>query len=124
MRPLALKHKERVFNYGEAGDALYLILEGEVEMRLPTRVYHYKRLGKRGPGTYFGGAGFLDPGPRAATAFVKRDVELLVFDRSAMESLARKQQRDAGQAVLYELGASQAHSLRLAVAELRRLERW
>ena len=72
----------------------------------------------------FGGAGFLDPGPRAATAFITRDVQLLVFDRASMEHLARKQQLDASQTVLYELGASQTRSLRLALAELRRLERW
>jgi SulP family sulfate permease len=124
MRPVSLKRKQTVFNFGEPGDAIYLILEGEVELRLPTRKYHYKRLGKRGPGSYIGAVAFLNPGPRAATAFVVRDVELLMLDRDGVDSLAEKRQREAGQTVLYELGTSLARNLRLAMAELRRLERW
>jgi hypothetical protein len=124
MRPVALKRKEVVFNYGEPGDTLYFIIQGEVEIRLPTRVYHYKRLGKRGPGSFFGEAAFLDPAPRAATAVVTQDVELLALDRQAVVSLAEKRQREAGWAVLYELGASLAGQLRWSRAELMRLERW
>ena len=124
MRPLSLKRKQAVFNYGEPGDAIYLILQGEVEMRLPTRKYHYKRLGKQRPGSYFGEAAFLDPGPRSATAFVTQDAELLVMDRAAVDALAEKRQREAGLSVLYELCSSLARDLRQTRAELRRLERW
>lgn len=124
MRPVSVKRKQVVFHYGEPGDALYFIIQGEVEMRLPTRVYHYKRLGKRGPGSFFGEAAFLDPAPRSATAFVTRDVDLLVLDRQAVESLAERRQREAGWAVLYELGASLARQLRWSHSELMRLERW
>lgn len=124
MRPLSLKRKKSVFNYGEHGDAFYLVLKGEVELRLPTRVYHYKRLGKRKPGSYFGEIAFLNPGPRAATAFVTQDVELLVLDRAAIDSLAEKRQREVGLTVLYELGTSLAEQLRQTNSELRRLERW
>jgi SulP family sulfate permease len=123
MRPLSLRRKQTVYDFGEPGDAIYLILEGEVELRLPIRKYHYKRLGKRGPGSYFGEAAFLNPGPRAATAFVAEDVELLMLDRKAVDSLAEKRQREAGLTVLYELGSSLARNLRLTLAELRRLER-
>ena len=124
MRPLSLKRKMTVFTYGEHGDALYLVLKGEVELRLPTRVYHYKRLGKRRPGSYFGEVAFLNPGPRSATAFVTQDAELLVLDRAAIDSLAEKRQREVGLYILYELGASMAKQLRQTNSELRRLERW
>lgn len=124
MHPLFLKRKQTVFNYGDPGDALYLILKGEVEMRLPTRKYHYKRLGKRGPGSYFGEASFLNPGLRSATAFVTQDVELLMLDRTAVDSLAAKQNPEAGLSLLFEVGSSLARNLRQARAELRRLERW
>jgi SulP family sulfate permease len=87
-------------------------------------VYHYKRLGKRGPGSHFGEEAFLDPGPRTATAFVTQDVELLMLDREAVSSLARKPRREAGLSILYELGSSLAKNLRMNLAELRRLERW
>jgi SulP family sulfate permease len=124
MRPLSLKRKEMVFTYGGLDNSLYFILQGEVEIRLPTRVYHYKRLAKVGPGSFFGEGCFLDPAPRTATAVVTQDVELLALDRQAIESLAEKRQREAGWAVLYELGGSLAQQLRWSRSELRRLERW
>ncbi|MDC1287681.1 cyclic nucleotide-binding domain-containing protein, partial [Gammaproteobacteria bacterium] len=124
MRPLSLKRKKSVYSYDEHGDAFFLVLKGEVELRLPTRVYHYKRLGKRRPGSYFGESAFLHPGPRSATAFVTQDVELLVLDRAAIDSLAEKRQREIGLIILFEIGTSLAQQLRHANSELRRLERW
>ncbi len=124
MRPLAVSRKHTVFNFGDVGDALYIIVQGEVEMRLPTRVYHYKRLAKLGAGSFFGENAFLDPAPHTATAVVTRDAELLVLDREGIESLAQKRQREAGWAVLYELGGSLARQLRWSRSEIRRLERW
>ena len=124
MRPLSLKRKEMVFTYGGLDNTIYFILQGEVEIRLPTRVYHYKRLAKLGPGSFFGEGSFLDPAPHTATAFVTQDVDLLTLDRQAIESLAEKRQREAGWAVLYELGGSLARQLRWSRSELRRLERW
>ena len=53
-----------------------------------------------------------------------QDAELLVLDRRGIESLAEKRQREAGWAVLYELGGSLARQLRWSQSELRRLERW
>ena len=107
--------------YGDVGDALYFILQGEVEIRLPTRIYHYKRLAKLGAGSFFGEDAFLDPAPHTATAVVTEDAELLVLDRQGIESLAEKRQREAGWAVLYELGGSIARQLRWSQSELRRL---
>jgi SulP family sulfate permease len=124
MRPLSLKRKEMVFTYGGLDNTIYFILQGEVEIRLPTRVYHYKRLAKLGPGSFFGEGSFLDPAPHTGTAFVTQDVDLLTLDRQAIESLAEKRQREAGWALLYELGGSLARQLRWSRSELRRLERW
>jgi len=124
MRALSMKRKQMVFTYEEMGDTLYLILQGEVEIRLPTRVYHYKRLAKLGPGSYFGEEAFLRPGPRTATAVVTQDAELLALDRQGIESLAEKRQREVGWVVLFELGRSLARQLSWSREELRRLERW
>ena len=98
-------------------------VEGEVEIRLPTRVYHYKRLAKLGPGSFFGEDAFMDPAPRSAAAVVTRDAELLVLDRQCLESLSERRQREAW-SVLYEIGGSLARQLRWTQEELRRLERW
>ena len=123
MRPVKLKRKDMVYGYEEFGDALYFIVEGEVEIRLPTRVYHYKRLAKLGPGSFFGEDAFMDPAPRSAAAVVTRDAELLMLDRQCLESLSERRQREAW-SVLYEIGGSLARQLRWTQEELRRLERW
>jgi len=68
MQPLSIKRKKMVYAYGDFGDTLYFILQGQVEIRLPTRIYHYKRLAKLGPGSFFGEIAFLDPASRTATA--------------------------------------------------------
>lgn len=124
MRPLSLKRKKMVYAYEEFGDALYFILRGQVEIRLPTRVYHYKRLAKLGAGSFFGEDAFFDPAPRAAAAVVTQDAELLVLDRGFFESLEHKRQREVGWALLQEVGSSLARQLRWTQSELRRLERW
>lgn len=124
MRPLSLKRKQMVYQYEEFGDALYFILKGEVEIRLPTRVYHYKRLAKLGPGSFFGEDAFLEPAPRTATAFVSRKVDLLVLDRQSIESLSENDRTQISWAVLNEISRSLARQLRWAQTELRRLERW
>lgn len=124
MRPLSLKRKQMVYVYGEPGDAMYFILLGQVEIRLPTRVYHYKRLAKLGPGSFFGEDAFLDPAPRTAAAVVTEDAELLVLDRQCFESLAEIRQKEVGMAVLGAVGGSLARQLRWTQSELRRLERW
>lgn len=124
LQPVSLKRKKLVYAAGEFGDALYFILKGQVEIRLPTRVYHYKRLAKLGPGSFFGEDAFLDPAPRTSAAVVTRRAELLVLDRQFFESLEKKKQREVGWAVLNEVGSSLARQLRWTQSELRRLERW
>lgn len=124
MRPLSLRRKQIVYAYEEFGDALYFILQGEVEIRLPTRVYHYKRLAKLGPGSFFGEDAFLEPAARTSTAFVTRDAELLMLDRECIESLEEKVQREVRWPVLNEVAHSLARQLRWTQLELRRLERW
>ena len=124
MRPLSLHRKQMVYKYEDFGDALYFILQGEVEIRLPTRVYHYKRLAKLGPGSFFGEDAFLEPAPRTATAFVTRNAELLVLDRQSIEALPEEDQKEVSWAVLNQVSHSLARQLRWAQTEVRRLERW
>ena len=124
MRPLSIKRKKMVYAYEDFGDTLYFILQGQVEIRLPTRIYHYKRLAKLGPGSFFGEDAFLDPAPRTAAAVVTRNADLLVLDRKSFESLKEERQKEAGRALLYEVGESLSRQLRWAQLELRRLERW
>ncbi len=117
------KRKEVVYAYGEFGDKLYFIESGQIEIRLPTRIYHYKRLAKLGPGSFFGEEAFLDPAPRTATAVATRDAKLLVLSRNSFESLNEEGLRDARWAVLCNVARSLSQQLRWAQSEMKRLER-
>ena len=112
-----------LFTAGERGDRMYIILRGEVEVRLQTTQHHYKRLAKYGPGTFFGEIAFLDPGPRTTDAYVTQPVELLMLDRGGLERLEREHP-DVAVLLLVTLGKMQAHHMRRSDREIQRMAQW
>jgi CRP-like cAMP-binding protein len=71
---------------GESGDALYVVLEGEVSVqrrRLPAIT--------RGIGSVFGEMALLDGGPRSATVVARGSVACLTISRSGFQKLLRKE---------------------------------
>jgi SulP family sulfate permease len=124
MQPLKLPRKSRLFNIGAHGEAIYFVLQGVIDLRLPTGTHHYKRLNSVGPGGYFGEMGFLNPGPHSANAVVSRDAELLTLSRSQIGNLEDPVLRNAAIVLLFKLARSLVSDLRQARAELVRLERW
>ena len=65
-----------LFNEGEPGDGLYIIVEGELAI-----LSNGVQLGTRGPGGYVGELALLDDAPRSADVQVKTDVLLLKLHR-------------------------------------------
>jgi len=124
MTRLKLPRKARPFSIGDQGDAIYFVLRGVVDLRLPSGTYHYKRLNSIGPGGYFGEIGFIDPGLRSADAVVTRDAELLMLSRSQIRDLNHQASDAAALALLIRLARSLVRHLRRARAELSRLEHW
>jgi len=124
MQEVKLPRKARPFRVGDPGDTIYFVLQGVVDLRLPSGTFHYKRLNSIGPGGFFGTASFIDPGPRSADAVVTRDATLLTLSRDAFGELARRPTDDAAFALVVRLAQSLAHHLRHARAEVNRLERW
>lgn len=122
LRPLSLDRKTMVYTQGDHGDAVYLVLKGEVETRLPTGRYHYKRIAKIGPGGYFGNVAFLLPGPRSTTAVVTRKAKLLVLDRAALRTLEQRGEHEAALSILKTVVKTVTGQLRWARAELARIE--
>jgi sulfate permease, SulP family len=109
-----------LFAAGEHGDCMYLVVSGEVDVRLQTTQHHYKRLACYGPGTFFGEIAFLDPGVRTADAIVVKPAELLVLDRTGLERL-RRESPETAVALLVALGRMQGDHLRAADQEIQRL---
>jgi CRP/FNR family cyclic AMP-dependent transcriptional regulator len=72
---------EIIFDEGEEGQALYLILSGLVLISRP-RTPYTDVLATLGPGTVFGDLALLDDSPRSAQARAVDDCEIAVFFRA------------------------------------------
>ncbi len=123
LHELRVTQNEVIFTAGDHGEELYIVCQGEVDIRLPTTRHHYKRLAKYGPGTLFGEISFLQPGPRAADAVAVMSSKLKVLDRSGFNTLIDLDS-EAAIAVLFALGMAQGNHLRWSASEIRRLALW
>ena len=74
-----------VFEYGDPGDALYIIRDGEVEIYVRDDTGTRILLETAGAGDVFGEISLLDSGPRTASASVTRDLEALCIDRDVLQ---------------------------------------
>jgi CRP/FNR family cyclic AMP-dependent transcriptional regulator len=72
---------ESVFNFGDPGDALYIVRSGEVEIFLRNDEGEKIILETSQPGDIFGEVSMLDNGPRTAWVAAIADVEVLRIDR-------------------------------------------
>ena len=120
MKPIALKSGEVLFNINDIASELYVVIEGEIDILLPFSKHHHKRLGKFGPGAFFGEVVFLKPGPRTASAKAIHDSKLLMLDSDGFAQL-KKQNPDAAIKLLQRLGRELSERLRWSDSELRRL---
>ena len=80
-RRLELKKDDLIFNEGDTGDTMYIILAGSIEI-----FKQNKQIAVRGPGDYFGEMAMIESKPRSAGARVMEDTVLfeldhVVFDR-------------------------------------------
>jgi CRP/FNR family cyclic AMP-dependent transcriptional regulator len=77
---------EVIFDEGEDGQAIYIVLDGQVEInRLSSP--GAGRVATIGPGTFFGELALLDDAPRSAQARAATACELVVFFRDDFVSL-------------------------------------
>lgn len=88
LSPLARRCRRRIFGAGEAlfregdaGQTLYLIVSGYVNIERATDDGTAVHIARRGPGEHFGEMALLDDLPRSADAVTDTRAELLMLDR-------------------------------------------
>jgi CRP-like cAMP-binding protein len=76
-----------MFKHGDAGEKLYVIVEGRVRITREVQGMGEEALAILGPGDVFGEMALLDDAPRSATARVHERARLLAIHRDAFEDL-------------------------------------
>lgn len=82
---VTFKAGETVFNYGEPGDAIYVISAGEVEVYFKNDTGERIVLEVSTRGDFFGELSMLDNGTRSASVIATKDTEALRLDRGDLE---------------------------------------
>jgi len=77
----------KIFQHGDAGDKLYLILEGRVRISREVAGMGEEALAVLGPGHVFGEMALLDESPRSADARVHERCRLLVIPKDGFDDL-------------------------------------
>ncbi len=103
---------EIVFDEGEEGQALYVIISGRITICHPGR--SDQPIAELGPGNFFGELALLDDAPRSAQARATGEAELAVFFRGDFERLMDSHARIVSRIAL-QLARTLGQRLRQAV---------
>ena len=101
-----------LFSRGDPGDALYVVISGEIEMFFKNDTGERIVLEKARSGDFFGEISLLDGGPRTAAALATTDTEVLVVDRADLAEFLRLRPESA-MALLTAMGQRLRESARL-----------
>jgi CRP/FNR family transcriptional regulator, cyclic AMP receptor protein len=77
----------KLFQYGDPGDKLFVILEGKVRISREVAGMGEEALAVLGPGEVFGEMSLLDESPRSADARVHERCRALVITKEAFDDL-------------------------------------
>jgi CRP-like cAMP-binding protein len=77
----------KLFQYGDPGDKLFIILEGKVRISREVAGMGEEALAVLGPGEVFGEMSLLDESPRSADARVHERCRALVITKEAFDDL-------------------------------------
>ncbi len=76
-----------IFNEGDVGEKLYLIIEGKVRISTQVSGMGEEALAVLGPGNVFGEMSLIDDFPRSADAHAHTDCQLLSLAKDELEDL-------------------------------------
>jgi CRP/FNR family cyclic AMP-dependent transcriptional regulator len=77
----------KIFQYGDAGDKLFILLDGKVRISREVSGMGEEALAVLGPGEVFGEMSLIDESPRSADARVHERCRLLVISKEAFDEL-------------------------------------
>ena len=81
MRSRRFRRGEVIFHLGDPGDALFVIVTGDVKISLPSETGEEAILATLGPGEVFGELALLDGAPRSASATALSATEIVELPR-------------------------------------------
>jgi CRP/FNR family cyclic AMP-dependent transcriptional regulator len=90
VEPISAPEGKVLFSYGDPGDSLFIVREGEVEIFFKNDTGDRIVLERPGPGDFFGELSLLDAGPRTASAVVTKDLQAVMVDREDIEALLKR----------------------------------
>jgi len=102
MSSSSLKRGDVLFNEGDEGNTLYVVIEGKIKLGRTSADGRENLLAILGPGQMFGELSFFDPGPRSATATAVTDVELKGLGHEALSPVLASHP-DVALALLHQL---------------------
>ena len=80
-----------IFSEGDPGDRLFVIVKGEVSIKLKIPgTQRARRLATFGPGMAFGEMALVEGKPRSADAYAKRDVSLYSINAAQLDEMEKK----------------------------------
>ena len=84
-KPAKFSAGDIIFSSGDEGDVMYVIKEGEVDLRLGGRTV--ETVGAEG---FFGEMSLIEEGPRTATAVAKTDCTLIPINERRFEFMVHE----------------------------------
>ena len=81
---------ERVVEQGDAGDTLYLLLEGRAQVLVRDERRREREVATLGAGEFFGEMALLTGAPRSATVRAVEDLEVMVVGSSALKPVLER----------------------------------
>ena len=87
MRSRRFRRGEVIFHVGDPGDALFVIVAGEVKISLPSETGDEAILATLRPGDVFGELALLDGAPRSASASALTPTETVILPRDRFREL-------------------------------------
>ncbi|MBF9018610.1 MULTISPECIES: cyclic nucleotide-binding domain-containing protein [unclassified Oceanispirochaeta] len=81
---------ETIFKEGELGNVMYVIMDGDIEIRKKTGKASYKTLIVLKKGDFFGEMAIIERKPRTASAVARTQCKLIMLDTDAFYAMVEK----------------------------------